>query len=156
MIKKAFVILCLYLLALGLAIAPVSFVQLGLRADVLPNLALCVVYFLALYSEAGVLQIFLYGLFVSELYGYPTGLESLLFVIVYAVCSKYRALLLSKQPLSLYVGFAVVVVIYNLSKFVLLSLYYGYLFDYIRVMVQTVTTILFYPAVDFIMGKVRR
>lgn len=156
MIKRAFSILCLYCLALSLAIIPVSFMQLGLRADILPNLALCVVYFFAVQYGVGVLQIFIYGLFVSELYGYPLGLESLLFVIVYAVCGRYKALLLSKQPLSLYTGFALVVVIYSLSKFMLLSLYYGHLFDYVRVIVQAAVTILFYPTVDFVMSKMRR
>lgn len=155
MIVKVFLVLCLYLLALSLAIAPVSFIQLGMRADILPNLALCVVYFFAIYYVVGVLRIFIYGLFLSELYGYPLGLESLLFVIVYALCVKYKALLLSKQPLSLYAGFALVVVMYNLSKFMLLSLYYGHLFDYSRVAVQAAVTILFYPAVDFVMGRVR-
>ena len=155
MMSKVLSIMSLYLLAFGLAVLPISFMQFGLRADILPNLGLCVVYFFATHRQIGALQIFIYGLFVSEIYGSPLGLESLLFVVIYALCTKYRVALLSKKPFSLYVGFALVAAIYGAAKYVIMSLHYGHLFDYAKVVMQVLTTILFYPAVDFVMDRVR-
>jgi cell shape-determining protein MreD len=147
--------LLIYPIAIGLAVLPVCFISFRLRADILPDLALGVVYFCALERPVWISFIFIYGLFISEVYGYPPGLESLLLVLTYALCAKYRMIFLSKEPLSIYAGFTVIALAYGISKYAILSLYYSHLFDYGKAMMQMLTTILFYPALHLLLKKIR-
>jgi|GEM_PF-6329742 rod shape-determining protein MreD len=141
----------LYILTLILTLLPLALIRFGVRMDVLPDIPLIILYFYASARPVLLLQVFIYGIFVSECYGSPLGLESLLFVIFYYICSKYRAALLSKKPLSLFVGFVLLVIIYSCAKYFMMSLYYHHWFDFSKVAVGSLVTILFYPIVDMVL-----
>ncbi len=153
--KNAINIIFLYSITLLLTLLPTVLIKFGLQGDVLPILPLIIVYFYATYHAAMLLIVFLYGIFVSECYGTPLGLESSLFVIFYFICYKYRVMLLSKQPISLFIGFCLVAFAYGILKYMTLYLYYYQWFDYKRALLQVITTILFYPLIGAILLRLK-
>lgn len=141
-------------LALALSLAPLALMTHGINGEVMPYLALCVLYFCALHHQIALWQIFLYGIFISEAYDTPLGIDVLLFVVLYILIVKYKTIFLSKQPLSVFVGFVCVTTTFNAAQYAMISKYYGYPFDIAPILMRILTTILFYPVVQLAMKRI--
>jgi len=143
-----------YILVIILTLLPLLLIRYGIRGDALPIMPIMIVYFYAIHCPVPLMVVFIYGLFASEILGSPLGLESFLFIILYYLCSKYRVALLSRGLLSIFLGFCLVVIAYGISKYFVISCYHHHWFEFTRVTVQIVASILFYPLANLLLCKV--
>ncbi|MES2214863.1 MAG: hypothetical protein V4485_02440 [Pseudomonadota bacterium] len=151
---RALSILFIYFSIFVITVSPLALTtSMNINGEMMPNLALCIVYFCSVQCRVGIWQIFLYGIFTSEIYGTPLGVDSLLFTALYLILVKYRAILLSQKPLPHLIVFTWVVILFNILQYLIISEYYNYHFDLVPILIQTITTILFYPAIQLIMER---
>lgn len=151
MMRKTLSILLLYCISIVITLLPLALMTAGINGDVMPYLALCILYFYALHYQIGAWQMFLYGIFTGEAYGTPPGIDALLFVVLYVLVVRYKSVFLSQKPLSIFIGFACVAAVFSVVKYGMISEYYNYEFDVASLLIQYITTMLFYPALQIVM-----
>ncbi len=156
MIRKLSFIALLYFTFLMLTFLPIALVKTGITAEILPALEIAIIYFSALYFPIPIWQIFLYGIFVDELYGIPIGIDSALLIVIYAILQKLHILLISKPPLSNIVGFVITSVSFILFKYLVLTYHFEHIVYFPKIVMQCFATIIFYPAVHYILSKILR
>jgi cell shape-determining protein MreD len=154
MIRKFIVISLFYFVALMLTALPIALIRLGINADILPLLEVGIVYFSALYFPVPIWQIFLYGILTCELYGLPIGVDSALFIIIYVALKRMHSLLISRSPISDMIGFIGTVILFMFLKYLIMVYYFAYSVDFIKIVLQSFTTILFYPAIYYLLTKI--
>lgn len=142
------------LVTLIITLLPVSLYKFGLYSAFLPSTEICLLYFFATHYSIWYLAIFLYGIFISEMYNTPIGVESLLFIITYYFLIKSRNLLLSRKPTSYLLGFIIALIFIDFGKYFLISSYYSYYINVNTILLQAFITILFFPAIDWIMSVI--
>lgn len=154
MIRKIFFYLLLYILILIISAGPIALIRLNVSGDIIPNLELYILYFSALYYPVSIIQIFIYGFLVDEIYGSLVGLHSSLFILGYVIVSRIRPILLSKLPFSLFVGFVVFVLCFSFLKYMIFVQILGHYASLLKVALQTCTNILLYPVSYFCFSKI--
>lgn len=154
MIRKIFFTTLLYFSALMLTFLPIALIKIGITAEILPTLEISIIYFFALYHPISIWQIFLYGIFIDELYGLPIGLDSALLITIYAGLQKLHIILNSKPPFSSIIGFIVTSFIFILLKYLLLTYQFEYVVHLSKIIIQCFTTIIFYPTVYYLLSKI--
>lgn len=154
MIRKFIVILLFYFASLMLTTLPIALIRLSINADILPALEVGILYFSALYFPLPIWQIFLYGIFTSELYGAPIGVDSALFILIYVALKQTHTLLISRSPISDIIGFIATVILFMIFKYLLMVYYFAYTVDVIKIVLQSFTTILFYPAIYYLLTRI--
>lgn len=154
MLRRIFFSLLFYFLILIITITPIAIVRLNILGDIIPNLELYIIYFSALYYPVSIVQIFLYGFCVDEIYGSLAGLHSSLFILGYMVLLRAKAILLSRLPLSLFLGFLLFTLIFAILKYIILVQIFGYYASLLKIALQICTTIFLYPAAYFCFSKV--
>lgn len=151
MVKNSLIKLLLYIFIIMITIMPISFIRFGIYAKLIPSPELLVIYFTSIYNPISVIYIFLYGILVDEIYGTPIGLEPVLFIASYYFLCKKRVYLLSKPPLSEFLGFIFFIFLYNLFKYLIMHYYFSYNANIIQIFMQIFITILFYLIVYYIL-----
>lgn len=153
MLRRIFFSLLLYFLILMITISPIAIIRFDIFSDIIPSLELYIIYFSALYYPVSIVQIFLYGFCVDEVYGSLAGLHSSLFILGYAALSRAKAVLLSRLPLSLFWGFLLFVLVFVILKYIILVQMLGYYASLFKILLQSCTTIFLYPAAYFCFSK---
>lgn len=154
MIRKLSFIALLYFVALMLTFLPIALIKIDINADILPALEISIIYFCALYFPIPIWQIFLYGIFVDELYGTPMGMSSALFIIIYAALQKFHIALISRHPFSDIIGFVITSISFIMLKYLILTYHFEYIVYLPKIIMQSFTTIIFYPAIYYILSKI--
>lgn len=154
MLRRILFAILSYFLILIITITPIAIIRLNILADIIPNLELYIIYFSALYCPVSIVQIFLYGFYVDAVYGSLAGLDSALFILGYVVLLSAKAILLSRLPLSLFLGFLLFIVIFAILKYIILVKIFGYYASLLKIALQICTTIFLYPAAYFCFSKI--
>ena len=156
MIRKISFIALLYFTSLTLTFLPIAIIKIGITADILPVLEISIIYFLALNFPIPIWQIFLYGIFIDELYGTPIGLNSALLIIISAALQKLHILLISKPPFSNIIGFIITSACFIILKYLILTYQFGHIVPFSKIIMQYFATIIFYPAIYYMLNKILR
>lgn len=152
-IQDMLAMLSIIVVSLAITLFPVSLYKFGINSMILPSTELCLLYFFAMNYSVWYLTVFLYGIFISEIYNTPIGVESLFFVVAYCILAKNRSLLLSRRPTYL-LGFIVMLIFIELGEYLLISNYYSVYFSLKTLIIKIIITILFFPSIDWIMSTI--
>ncbi|MBP7189732.1 MAG: hypothetical protein KA998_00590 [Rickettsiaceae bacterium] len=144
----------LYSTILILSIFPSSLIRVGISSEILPIPELLFLYFLIINYDLYAIQIFLYGIFIDESTGLPLGLTSSLLIISYYIIYKLKPHILSKGRMLEILTFFPICVIYSIAKYCIIKLCLSTDLDIIKITLQSLITILFYPSIKFLLGKI--
>lgn len=133
---------------------PLTVIRVGIQAEMLPSVELCILYCFAIYYPLWYAVVLIYGIFVSEIYNTPFGLESLLFIITYYVLLKYQNVLLSNKPTSNLLGFICTAITFGSIKYLIISQYFNLNVELYIIALQIMITILFFPSIEWIMCRI--
>lgn len=105
-----------------------SFVQFYIpqTGSIRPNLIIPIIYFWSLYRPTliPVLLIFIAGFIYDLFLGYPSGLNSILFLVIYWVIKRQRNFFLGQSYLAIWIGFCVVSFLYFITQYLFFSLFF--------------------------------
>lgn len=146
--------LLLYIVTFVVTTIPLAMIKLNISTDIIPIFELYIIYFSVLYYPVSILQIFIYGFFVDEIYGSLSGLHSTLFITGSIILSKVKFLIVPKKPLSSFFGFSILTIIFAMSKYLILVYIFGYYASLLKISLQVCNTILLYPMAYFLFSKI--
>jgi len=100
--------------------------------------------------------VFVIGFFQDSLYGYPPGVSSLTYLLLWWVVVSQRRYLVKEPFWVLWTGFVLVAGLLVFSNWVIMSLYFGQLFLTETIVMQYVFTVLAYPFIHLLFSTIHR
>ena len=125
---------------------------------IIPPLAVMAVYYWGIYRPDLLPKglIFFVGIFHDALVGGPFGLWPLIYLAVHAVMTAQRRFFLGKKFILEWVGFMLIVPVIFAVIWLVGSLFVGPRGDLLATALQAMVTIIMYPVLAWLMGRVRQ
>ena len=132
--------------------------NISILSDTMPYLTLIGVYYWCVFKPEmlPVAAVFVLGLIQDVLLGSPFGLTSLMLIGVHQFVYMQGRQFLERDFIFNWVVFIMLVVGYGVVYWVITSLYFREILDYLSIVGQILVTIAFYPVITWILGLVRR
>ncbi len=121
-----------------------------------PNFILPIIYFWALYRPTLIpaVLIFALGLIYDLFLGFPAGLNSILYLLIYWIVKNQRLFFLGQSYVVIWIGFSIATLIYYLAQYAFFILF---LLSYVEIMPQIhslLICIIIFPLLSYIFIKI--
>lgn len=127
-------------------------------ATVAPALSLSGLYYWALHRPDLMppAAVFCVGALLDIVSGTSLGVNALVLLVAYGAVLSQRRFVLGKPFAIVWFGFLLTVVLAGLLGWIILSVLNGHVLNPQRLMAQTVVTVLVYPVVAWVVGRMHR
>jgi rod shape-determining protein MreD len=150
----------LFPFALSVLMVVLSVVPLPIPGNglVMPPLGLMAVYYWAIHRPDLVpaIAVFVLGLLEDILSGAPTGVNTVMFLLVYGIMRSQRKPFLGKPFVVMWFGFVVVAPCANLFDWIMSSAVAGKAIPPLAAVVQVLLAITLYPSVTWLFAAAQR
>lgn len=138
--------------ALLLTIMPYYTYYLGYKAEIMPAIDICILYYFIIYRKVGLIQIFILGVLLDTLYHIPIGTSSLAFISANHFLSYTKGIILVRKYHANIIVFIAYTFYILAIRYFVNSFWFNKQLDFIDLIFHVFTTIAIYPIVKFLLN----